>query len=353
MGFPLGVIEGFYGRQWTWEQREQLVTRLPGWGYHSYIYAPKGDASLRSAWHQPFSKVHFHQLRYFGSLCKEAGLSWGVGFSPAGLQARFNTADRERLMRKLDELKGLELDSLWVLFDDLPAGNPDLAKRQLEVVNLVREQLPLAHMAVCPSYYSEDPILETLFGECPEDYFSDLANGLPTEVDLLWTGRLVISPDYSQHDIEKATLLLGRKPLLWDNYPVNDGRKSSRFLNLYPFRGRPWQLQRWAAGHFVNPMNQFALSSLVLPALGCLYRDGEDYDPAAVFAAQLQELPAELAVSLKRDWRRFQELGLDALDAQQKSTLVDEYERIDHPAAQEVASWLAEGYRFDPDCLTE
>ncbi|TMW43772.1 hypothetical protein DOY81_011146, partial [Sarcophaga bullata] len=38
--FICGVIEGFYGRPWTTEQRKDLFRKLKKWGMDSYVYAP-------------------------------------------------------------------------------------------------------------------------------------------------------------------------------------------------------------------------------------------------------------------------------------------------------------------------
>lgn len=351
--FTLGIIEGFYGRQWSWEQRRELVAKLPSWGYRDYVYAPKGDTQLRSHWRAPFPAAWREQVSAWASCCNAAGIRWGLGLSPAGVQAQFSGADRQQLESKLAEIAQLAPDILWVLFDDLPAGNPSLAANQIAVVDCVRQHLPDVALAVCPSYYSDDPILEEVFGAMPPGYFEALASGLPGDVDLLWTGPKVISHHYSEADMRRAEQLLGRKPLLWDNYPVNDGRKTSRFLNLQPFSGRPAGLANWTAGHYVNPMNQFHLSELVLSGLANVYREGEDYAAQRQFEAALAELPADLAALLRRDAERFQRQGLDALNDNDKSTLIEDYAAIDHPAAAEVRAWLNEEYRFDPACLTE
>jgi hypothetical protein len=43
----LGMIEGFYGKPWTWEEREENVAWLARHGYRFYLYAPKADPFLR------------------------------------------------------------------------------------------------------------------------------------------------------------------------------------------------------------------------------------------------------------------------------------------------------------------
>lgn len=352
VGFHLGLIEGFYGRQWAWSQRLSLPQLLQSWGYRSYIYAPKGDTSLRSRWREPFSEVHRQNLLALAGACRRAGLEWGLGLSPVGLQAEYDEPDRRALLKKLDEIQPLSPDRLWILFDDLPAGNPRLAANQLAVVNSVQEHCPGLVLAVCPSYYSDDPILEDLFGTCPAGYFTDLAAGLGPDIDLLWTGPKVISESYPVENMRAAADKLGRKPLLWDNYPVNDGRRSSRFLNVYPFRGRPAELSKLCSGHYVNPMNQFHLSLPVLQDLAKVYT-AETVSLDERFDAALASFPESLAELMKTHWRDFQECGLDRLDDRLKCAIAARCDRLAHPAAVELADWLREAYRFDPECLTE
>ena len=349
--WPLGVIEGFYGRQWGWEQRRELPRLLRDWGYNAYIYAPKGDSSLRSSWREDFSTEHLARLQSISDASTQADIDWGLGFSPVGLQSEFGAQDQDDLRRKLKQIQTLQPRILWILFDDLPAGIPQLAARQLAVMTAVREALPDIKLAMCPSYYSDDPILETLFGRCPDGYFEQLATGLEADIDLLWTGPQVISTAYRHEDMRRASELLGRKPLLWDNYPVNDGRKSSRFLNVLPFRGRePW-LKEACSGHFVNPMNAYHLSFLSLQGLPASYEQGLSPDDAFKYA--LMTLPAELAEVLTEYADVFQRQGLDEMPTDLKTALALRCDDIDHPAAAELAGWLREEYRFDPDCLTE
>ncbi len=353
MTFSPGIIEGFYGRQWTWPQRFALPELLRQWRYSSYIYAPKADVSLRSHWQQDFSASHRDNLLKLGEQCRRAGISWGLGLSPAGLQGSYSAADKDKLARKVSAIAELKPDVLWVLFDDLPAGNPHLAKNQLAVTRDIRALVPQVKLAVCPSYYSFDPILEQLFGACPANYFADLNSGLDSDIDLLWTGNRVISEAYTEEDMARATELLGRKPLLWDNYPVNDGRKTSRFLHLAPFTGRPWELSAWCAGHMVNPMNQYHLSSLVLPSLSEVYTSKADYSPERTQAAILRGLPLELNRLIERDRLLFQYTGLDGMADDLKQRCINDYSSVCHPVASEVCDWLNEAYRFDPACLTD
>lgn len=46
--FLLGVVEGFYGRPFTSEQRKELFKKLKRYGLHLFVYAPKDDCKHRA-----------------------------------------------------------------------------------------------------------------------------------------------------------------------------------------------------------------------------------------------------------------------------------------------------------------
>lgn len=49
----LGLIEGFFGKGWSWEARARYAQWLPRHGYGFYLYAPKEDGYLRKHWATP------------------------------------------------------------------------------------------------------------------------------------------------------------------------------------------------------------------------------------------------------------------------------------------------------------
>ncbi len=45
-----GVVEGFYGRPWRPQQRQELYATLNALGLNAYLYAPKDDRKHRAFW---------------------------------------------------------------------------------------------------------------------------------------------------------------------------------------------------------------------------------------------------------------------------------------------------------------
>lgn len=353
MSFLLGVIEGFYGQPWPQAERLNTLAWMPGAGLNTYVYAPKADRHLRRDWRRPHEPDAWRELLTLRQTAGDADVSFGLGFSPWGLQQHMGWAEAAALRQAVQRLNRLQPDLFCILFDDMPGGRSDLAERQLAVIEEVLSVSTASCHMICPTYYSQDPILEELFGAMPADYLQQLGEGVPAETGLLWTGRKVLSSGYRQEDIDWVTERSGLPVVLWDNYPVNDGRKTSDFLHLSPFRERPWQIQQWCAGHLSNPMNQAALSRRVLASLGQLYQQREHYRPVVAWEAMLADCPPALANLLQRDRSCFEEQGLSSLDERQRQRLSGQYRRVPDSAAVEIAAWLDGVYQFDPDCLND
>jgi hypothetical protein len=142
--------------------------------------------------------------------------------------------------------------------------------------------------------------------------------------------------------------ILRRKPFLWDNYPVNDGKRMSQFLHLRAFVGRPGSMATHVAAHAVNPALQPVLTRI--PALtlaeGYSSGDGYEYFRAWTRAAAVVASP-ELAELMQKDISLFQDTGLDQLDIAASERLRARYRDINHPAAREIIAWLDGAYRHE------
>ena len=352
--FLRGVIEGFYGRVWPWQERHAWIDFLAANAFNTYVYAPKADRSLRRAWREDMPPDDLEHLRVLREHCRQKNVGFGIGFSPWGLQSEYTAPDRAALKRKFAQINQLNADFICILFDDMPGDFERLAARQIDIVYDIAAQSNADRFAMCPTYYSFDPVLEQLFGKMPENYLEDLGRRLDTAIDIFWTGSQVLAPGFTREDIDAISSRIRRKPLLWDNYPVNDGRKSSRFLHVKPVVNRPARLHEWCAGHFANPMNQPRLSRFPLMSLATSYASGDDYCADSEWARQVRELTdRRFAALLERDANLFQTLGLDALSNVQRQQMISEYSAVSDPSAQEIVDWLEERYRFDPECLND
>lgn len=343
MSPPLGIIEGFFGRAWSWAERAEAVRFLRPHGYTFYLYAPKADAWLRKRWQEPHPDAEMAALAEFREVCRAQGVRFGVGLTPFELHLQSGRGWQAPLAAKLAQLAPLKPDDLAILFDDMRGDVPELAERQAAIVHFAAERGVAARILSCPSYYSDDPILDVAFGQRPAFYLEQLGRLLDPAVQMFWTGPEVGSREFTPGHLARVAGQMGRRPLLWDNYPVNDGARMSQHLHLRGVTGRPASIAPHIAGHGVNPASQPLLSRIPLLTLAESYARGESYDYLAAFHRAAREVMGEeLAVRVAKDLLTLQDRGLDRL-GERRASLQARYAAFDHPAAREICLWL-EGY---------
>lgn len=337
----LGLIEGFFGRPWSWGERAGTITFLAPHGYRFYLYAPKADAYLRRQWQALHPDAEMEALARLAGHCRSLGVRFGIGLSPFELHLEAERGWQDRLARKLAHLDALKPDDLAILFDDMRGDLPDLARRQAAIVTFAAEHSRATRILCCPSYYSDDPVLDSAFGARPPGYLHQLGRLLDPAIELMWTGPEVCSLELSPGHLVRVAEEMGRKPFVWDNYPVNDGARMSRHLHLRAFTGRQAEAGRHVAAHGINPASQPVLSRIPALTLAQSYRRGDVYDYSAAFDQAAREVVGpELAARLRGDLIAFQDRGLDRISAPRRAALHDIYAAYSHPAAREVTAWL-------------
>ncbi len=349
---PLGIIEGFYGPPWSWAERRQVVQILAPHGYRNYWYAPKADAFLRRRWSEPHPDPVASELSDFARFCNEQGVRFGVGLSPFEVFNNFDDAAKAALAGKLAALDRLGITDLAILFDDMKSDTPDLAARQAEIIHWVAERSGAGQLTVCPSYYSDDPVLDRVFGQRPEHYLEDLGRALEPSVQVFWTGEEVCSREISPGHLQRVSEALGRKPVLWDNYPVNDGDRMSRHLHLRGFTGRPAANSAYIAGHAINPALQPTLTTIPAITLARSYGQGPGYQYGQAFHRAAEEvLGKALARQITADLLILQDAGLERISSERHRAMTECYRRFDHPAAAEILKWLAGEYQVTDEMV--
>jgi hypothetical protein len=342
----LGIIEGFYGKPWDWESRADTVSSLAPYGYRFYLYAPKADVFLRRRWQEQHPDNFAEDLEKFATHCRDSGVRFGIGLSPYELFNNFDDSARQSLAQKLAFFDQVGAEDVAILFDDMRGDIPDLASRQAEIVHWARERTNASRVIVCPSYYSDDPILDRVFGDRPQNYVEDLGRMIDEKIEIFWTGEEVISRQFSDGHLERVTKQLGRRPFIWDNYPVNDGQRMSQFIHIRGFTGRPASMAEHIAAHGINPLLQPTLGKIPAITLADSYRLGDSYQYSDSFKhACFAVLGEKLGEMVREDLLTLQDIGLDRLD-DKAGILRERYGEIDHPGAREIIAWLDGDYRF-------
>lgn len=350
--FRLGIVEGFFGLPWSWQARTDYAGFSRHHGFNTYLYAPKSDRLLRQDWKQPFPQDHLDNLSRLAVDYRNLGLDFGIGLSPFELYRDFSTTNQQLLREKISQINSINPGILCILFDDMQGDFASLAEQQARITEFILEQSQASQFIFCPTYYSDDPRLVAHFGEMPDHYLEDIGSLLPAGIDIFWTGPKVFSEIYTPGHLQKVAEKFRRKPLIWDNYPVNDAASLTDYLHLNPFNDHSRVLQEYASGHLANPMNQAYLSQLPLYTLSRHYQKN-GLSASSLEAACQALCSAPLAEQILADAACFQHQGLKELNDETRRQLVEKYEAFgDDPMAVEIRNWLNGVYEFDPDCLT-
>jgi len=268
-----GVIEGFYGPPWSFTDRRSVIEFLAARGMNAYVYAPKSDPKHRDRWRDPYDAWELADFRRLTEHAERNHTRVGFALSP-GLDIEYRSArDREVVAEKLAPLLDLGVGWVVLALDDIP-NRPGLAIEQAELAEWLLAELRRRHddphLTLVPTEY---------VGTRPTAYLEALAKALPPEVDVMWTGPTVCSPVVRAADAGAwAAALAGRRPILWDNYPVNDGTMV-RSLHLGPYRGREPDVTDALDGVLCNPMLQAHASKVPLATAADFLSDPELYDP--------------------------------------------------------------------------
>lgn len=327
--FRSGVVEGFYGRPWTFAQRHKVIGWLKRFGLNTYLHAPKDDLNHRVLWRELLDAEEAAAFKELIAACREAGVrfiyaiapGWDEHFAP-GTPRSSKSSATAALKRRFRQLIDLGCTDIAVMFDDVPNLPPaklariarshaDLANelwawldittgrsRRREAQNKPartdgktassRQFLPnteeLSHsLALCPAVYCT-----RMAGQQPADsaYLRALGEHLHPGVDIFWTGPEIISPTITANHLSEVADVLRRPPFIWDNLHANDYDIARIFLG--PFSGRTHELPQLSRGVVLNPNGACELNFLPLATLGEFVRRGEAYNPESTVTAAIE-----------------------------------------------------------------
>ena len=287
-----GVVEGFFGPPWSMTDRQLLFNFGAHRGMNTYLYAPKDDPYHRRRWRDPYPQPEWRKLLRLIAVAQSNDIDFVYGFHPGEGLSFSERKPAQILIDKAKRFYDAGVRTFAVLFDDIPsrlvyardrrAFGESLAHAEGSWLAEIHARQPQSwkdiEWWICPSYYSEDPLLERVFGRFEANFLEKLAQDLPTNVACLWTGPAVVSGKITLEHARQIARRIRHRLLLWDNYPVNDLSMASE-LHIGPLTGRDPRLPEIVYGYLNNPMLQPTLS-LVPLATGLDYATKpRSYDP--------------------------------------------------------------------------
>lgn len=298
-----GVVEGFYGFFYTASERKNLIRFLGKNGFNAYFYAPKNDRYHRAEWRKPYPIQNIKIFEETIQVAKENGIKFCYCISPGTTICYSSASDFEFITDKFLSFYKLGVRDFSLLLDDITpefsfeedrVRYPSYANAHADLCNRafiwLKNLDDNVRLSMCPTDYA---------GSAPfSQYILELGQKLHPDIMIMYTGTQVCSKEISVEETQRFGEAIGRKPLIWDNYPVNDGGMDVE-IHLGPIRGRSIDLHRYVAGILVNPMNQAEASKIALATYADYFSNPVNYDPAEEWqSAMIDVVGADYAEDL-------------------------------------------------------
>ncbi|XP_065287323.1 protein O-GlcNAcase isoform X2 [Dermacentor albipictus] len=251
-----GVVEGFYGRPWTTEQRKDLFQRMKKLGLNTYMYAPKDDFKHRAYWRELYTVEEAEHLTNLIQAARENSVNFYYALSP-GLDITYSSSKEVScLKRKLEQVAQFGCGAFALLFDDIEPEISETDKEvfqsfahaQVSVTNEVYQDLNHPKFIFCPTEYCAARAVPNVQNS---EYLNTIGLKLMPGIDIMWTGNKVISKTITVQSIQELTEVLRRPPVIWDNLHANDYDQKRLFLG--PYNGRSTDLVPHLRGVLSNP----------------------------------------------------------------------------------------------------
>lgn len=324
-----GVVEGFYGAPWSMAQRVNMLNFMERYQFNTYVYAPKDDPYQRKDWDKPYPADQLAQLKDLVQAAKKNNIRFVYSISP-GIPAPLpdetitaeraeesitfsSTNDRAKLLAKLDQLRSIGINNFMLSFDDVekklkaPDQDAYLSYQQahIELANAVLQEEKKKEASFqlwfAPTVY---------YGVKDNPYWLAIRENLDPSIPVIWTGSWVLNEAITSEQADQVAKLIGRKPLIWDNYPVNDYTyvvKKAPQLLLGPLENRSGDLGEHSVGLIANPMIQPESSKIALATVAQYLQKPYAYDPEAAWTKAIADLNGILDRAAFEMFARFAE----------------------------------------------
>lgn len=254
-----GVIEGFYGKPWTLDERLDCI-KFIGQNYmNTYMYAPKNDIYHRDRWRDLYPN---NKILEFKKILRESD-NYHVDFYymiAPGKDFNFNMKnDYIALKSKLKQLIDIGINKFGILLDDIDYFKGAGCKHAglvNDVYNFLKINLEEFTLAMCPTEYDID---------YDTPYLKSLGENLLPDVKIFWTGNETLSHRITKESFNRIYSILNHEIIIWDNVPVNDFESDKELLFIAPYENRsPYLCENHLEGIVLNPMDIWEVSKFTL-----------------------------------------------------------------------------------------
>jgi beta-N-acetylglucosaminidase-like protein len=320
-----GVIEGMYGPPWDHAMRMRMLAFMGDRGMNAYVHAPKDDLYQRTQWRDPYPAALMADFSREVAFARSRGVEWVPNLSPGvpliptpgapqGAPSRdvcFSCpADLDVVVGKLAPFARAGARTFMVSFDDVQKvlthpedlaayGTGDAAYGRAtgefltKLLRALRAHWPGSRLLTVGADYS---------GTSDTDYLRAFRAVLDPGVEVMWTGTTVFSKNFDPAQARAYGKAIGREPVVWDNWTVNDldGNGVGRTTRIYlgPYARRP-NVVGAVRGFFLNPMNEADLNLLPFATAADFLNDPQGFDARASWLRAVRDLGGAQADALR------------------------------------------------------
>lgn len=288
-----GVIEGFYGSPWSFEERISMIEFLSDIGMNQYVYAPKDDPYHNIKWREPYPKEKLTEISKLARLSEKRGVDFVWAIHPGQNLIDFNLYEKEmeKLFAKYDSLHQSGVKHFALCMDDI---DRDLAyKQRFDHLKMLKDILKHIEAFENKNLLFVHPWYNGAWtdkkGEEYHRIFRDLDN-----LSIMWTGSQVVFP-LTKSSNDSFMKLSGKKANVWFNWPVNDYLRDQIFMEVFEFYD---STDLNCESILSNPMNQAELSKLEIYQIADFIKDPEGYEPRQSFKRALSYLDKDVCNEL-------------------------------------------------------
>ncbi len=281
-----GVVEGYYGYPWTVDGTLSFMDYAKRYKMNVFLYGPKSDPYHLGLWDEDYPETVSEEdskngVRTADEMAQIAAAATAskvsfVWVAHPAMQKPIDFTNEEttdegiaRLMTKFEHMYELGVRQFGIFVDDISNDYAtSTCDMQIYMLNQVQEQL-------YAKYNTE--------GSAPEDQVKGLfftpawyttgssgaSSNLPKfqqlheDIEICFTGSDVFS-SISNSSATTFKNWIGRTPVMWWNYPVNDAEDSVFFTNPINFDYSQDSNPTNIKGVLSNPMNYSEASKVAL-----------------------------------------------------------------------------------------
>lgn len=283
-----GVVEGFYGIPWSYEDRISQLQFYGKFKMNTYIYGPKDDPYHSSPnWRLPYPEKEAAQLSDLVKIAKENKVDFVWAIHP-GQDIKWNDTDRNLLLAKFENMYQMGVRSFAVFFDDITGEGTD-PSRQAELLNYLNEHFAkvkkdISQLIICPTIYNKS------WSKSKKDYLPTLGKELNPSIQIMWTGDQVVT-DITKQGLQWVNRQINRPAYVWWNFPVTDFARDHVVMGeLY---GMDKSIKKDMSGFMSNPMEHAEASKVAIFSIASYTWNLAQYDSKRAWEDVIKELMPE------------------------------------------------------------